>query len=118
MRDLLASPKFRFPVNKVVALTDPVLPASQLPYVNLGPSQTTHDGILIAMQKYLVEEPQHGDTVVFYYAGHGSLRVNSKGTKLALVVGGSVTHGDSTIVPSDAWTGALRAFSTLLLTRA
>jgi hypothetical protein len=106
VRDLLTSPKFGFPVDKVVAVTDPLLPASPLQYVNLGSSQTTHDGILAVMQKYLVDDPQPGDTVVFYYAGHGSLRVNSKGTKLSLAVEGHVTHADSTIVPSDAWTGA------------
>ena len=105
LRDLLTSPKFKFPPDKVVTITDPAL--SDLPQdsVNLGPAQTTHDGILAAMRKYLVDEPKHGDTVVFYYSGHGSLRVNSKGVKLALVVGSNVTHADTTIVPSDAWTG-------------
>ena len=39
------------------------------------------------MQKYLVDVPQKGDTVVFYDASHGSLRVNSKGNKLTVLVG-------------------------------
>ena len=106
MRDVLTSPKFGFPIDKVVAVTDPILPASPLHYANLGPNQTTHDGILAVMQHYLVDDPQRDDTVVFYFAGHGSLRVNSKGTKLSLSVNGHITHADSTIVPSDAWRGA------------
>jgi len=44
-------------------------------------NQATRDAILAAMQKYLVDEPASGDIVVFYYAGHGSLRYNSKSTK-------------------------------------
>jgi hypothetical protein len=106
MRDLLTSPKFGFPSGNVIAITDPILSGGQRHFVNLGPDGTTHEGILSAMQKYLVEEPKRGDTVVFYYSGHGSLRVNSKGTKLTLVVDGKVTHADNTIVPSDAWRGA------------
>ena len=58
-----------------------------------------------AMQKYLVDLPQRGDTVVFYYAGHGSLRLNSQGNKLSLMVNGKEVHADSTLVPADAWTG-------------
>jgi hypothetical protein len=105
-RDVLTSPKFGFPSDKIVTITDPALSDQSRRAINLGPAQTTHDGILAAMQKYLVDEPHSGDTVVFYYSGHGSLRVNSKGTKLTLVVNGNITHADSTIVPSDAWAGA------------
>jgi len=57
------------------------------------------------MRKYLVDTPKSGDTVVFYYAGHGSLRLNHKGTKLRVLVDGNMVPVDSTIVPSDAWTG-------------
>ena len=57
------------------------------------------------MQKYLVDEPKRGDTVVFYDASHGSLRVNSKGTKLTVLIGGKYVHADSTLVPSDAYQG-------------
>lgn len=105
MRDLLASPKFGFEAKNIAVLTNPELPATALPYVTLPASQTVHDGLLVAMQKYLVDVPQPGDTVVFYYAGHGSLRVNSLGTKLAMMVNGRPSHADSTLVPSDAWTG-------------
>ncbi|HTW60582.1 MAG TPA: caspase family protein [Terracidiphilus sp.] len=105
MRDLLSSPKFGFDPKDIVIVTNPALPPAQLPFANLPPAATTHDGLLAAMQKYLVDVPQKGDTVVFYYAGHGSLRVNSKGTKLAMLVDGKPSHADSTLVPSDAWTG-------------
>ena len=62
-------------------------------------TETDRAGILAAMQKYLVDEPQRGDTVVFYDASHGSLRVNSKGTKLTILSGGKYVHADSTLVP-------------------
>jgi hypothetical protein len=105
MRDLLVNPKFGFAPNGVVVLTNPALSESQLPYVTLPAAQTTRDGILAAMQKYLVDSPHSGDTIVFYYAGHGSLRLNSQGNKLSLMVNGKQIHADSTLVPSDAWTG-------------
>ncbi len=105
MRDLLASPKFGFPPPTVAVLTNPTLPPMQLPFVALPATQTTRDGILAAMQKYLVDLPHRGDTVVFYYAGHGSLRLNSQGNKLSLMINGKQVHADSTLVPSDAWTG-------------
>jgi len=107
MRDLLASPKFGFAPADITVLTDPGLPKSSLPFVVLPPIETTHDRLLAVMQKYLVDLPHRGDTVVFYYAGHGSLRVNSLGTKLTITLpDGRLTHADSTLVPSDAWTGA------------
>jgi len=106
MRDLLVSPKFGFSPDGVTVLTNPDLPSSQLPFTKLPAAQSSHDGILAAMKKYLVDVPNKGDTVVFYYAGHGSLRLNSKGSKLSLMVDGKEVHADSTLVPSDAWTGA------------
>jgi hypothetical protein len=105
MADLLSSAKFGFPSNQVVLLTNPA-PSHPRPGVTILPaSQTTHDGILAAMQKYLVDIPKKGDTVVFYDASHGSLRVNSKGAKLTVLVNGKYVHADSTLVPSDAYTG-------------
>src|SRR5579863_10196100 len=85
MADLLTSPKFGFPANQVALLTNPAPTLSRNGVVVLPASQTNHDGILAAMQKYIVEEPKPGDTVVFYDASHGSLRVNSKGTKLTVL---------------------------------
>ena len=105
MADLLASPKFGFPAGQVVLLTNPAPPQPRPGVVVLPADQTTHDGILAAMQKYLVNVPQKGDTVVFYDASHGSLRVNSKGNKLTVLVNGQYVHADSTLVPSDAYKG-------------
>lgn len=105
MADLLTSPKFGFPAKNVALLTNPA-PPHPGPGVQLLPaSDTTHDGILAAMQKYLVDIPQKGDTVVFYDASHGSLRVNSKGNKLTVLVNGEYVHADTTLVPSDAYKG-------------
>ncbi len=105
MADLLTSPKFAFPAAQVVLLTNPN-PTHPHPGVTILPAaQTTRDGILAAMQKYLVDLPQKGDTVVFYAASHGSLRVNSKGNKLTVLVNGRYLHADSTLVPADAYKG-------------
>jgi len=105
MADLLTSPKFGFPANQVVLLTNPAPPQPRSGVLVLPAAQTDHDGILAAMQKYLVDQPQRGDTVVFYVASHGSLRVNSKGNKLTVLVNGKYVHADSTLVPSDAYKG-------------
>src|SRR5580692_11323536 len=105
MADLLTSPKFGFPATNVVLLTNPAAPQPRKGINILPADQTTHDGILAAMQKYLVDVPQKGDTVVFYDASHGSLRVNSKGNKLTVLVNGQYVHADSTLVPSDAYKG-------------
>jgi hypothetical protein len=105
MADLLTSPKFGFPANQVALLTNPAPPQPRSGVVVLPASQTDHDGILAAMQKYLVDLPKPGDTVVFYDASHGSLRVNSKGNKLTILVNGKYVHADSTLVPSDAYKG-------------
>ncbi|HEY1502075.1 MAG TPA: caspase family protein [Acidobacteriaceae bacterium] len=105
MADLLTSPKFGFPANQVVLLTTPNPPHPAPGLLLLPVDQTTHDGILAAMQKYLVDIPHRGDTVVFYAASHGSLRINSKGNKLTVLVNGQYVHADSTLVPSDAYKG-------------
>jgi hypothetical protein len=105
MADLLTSPKFGFPAGQVVLLTNPATAKPRPGVVVLPATDTTHDGILAAMQKYLVDLPQKGDTVVFYDASHGSLRVNSKGNKLTVLVNGKYVHADSTLVPSDAYKG-------------
>ena len=105
MADILTSPKFGFPANQVVLLTNPNAPQPAPGLLLLPAEQTTRDGILAAMQKYLVDVPRPGDTVVFYAASHGSLRVNSKGTKLTVLMNGQYVHADSTLVPSDAWKG-------------
>jgi len=105
MAELLTSPKFGFPANQVVLLTTPNPPHPAPGLVLLPPEQTTRDGILSAMQKYLVDVPQRGDSVVFYAASHGSLRVNSKGNKLTVLVNHDYVHADSTLVPADSYKG-------------
>ena len=105
MADLLTSPKFGFPADNVVLLTNPGALRPRPGVVVLPAGQTSRDGILAALQKYLVDLPQRGDTVVFYDASHGSLRVNSKGSKLTVLVNGSYIHADTTLVPADAYKG-------------
>jgi len=105
MADLLTSPKFGFPAAQVYVLTNPA-PLQPRPGVVILPSaQTSRDGILAALQKYLVDVPERGDTVVFYDASHGSLRVNSKGNKISVLMNGAYVHADSTLVPADAYKG-------------
>ena len=82
--DVLTSPKFGFPADNVILLTDPAPRKVRPGVVSLSADQTTRDGILAAMKKYLVDVPQPGDTVVFYDASHGSLRVNTAGEKLTV----------------------------------
>lgn len=104
--DVLTSPKFGFPVDNVVLLTNPNPRKSRPGVVLLPAGQTTRDGILAAMQKYLVDVPRPGDTVVFYDASHGSLRVNTAGEKLTVRdENGKLVYVDSTLVPSDAYKG-------------
>jgi Caspase domain len=72
----------------------------------------TRAGILTAIDE-LIAASQQGDIVVFFYAGHGSQRVNSKAPP---------TFRDQTLVPADANAGAFdirnkelgRAFGKLL----
>jgi hypothetical protein len=83
VHELLASPKFAFAENNIHIVEE---------------EKATREGILHAMKKYLLDEPNRGDTVVFYYAGHGSQRFNSLTDK--------PFHLDETLVPSDASSGA------------
>jgi hypothetical protein len=104
--DVLTGPKFGFPADKVVLLTKPAPRQSRPGVVVLPADQTTHDGILAAMKKYIDQVPQPGDTVVFYFAGHGSLRVNTAGEKLTVRgEDGKLVFVDSTLVPSDVYKG-------------
>jgi hypothetical protein len=106
MADVLTSPKFGFPASNVVLLTNPAPRKSRAGVVILPADQTTRDGILAAMKKYIVDVPQPGDTVVFYDASHGSLRVNTAGEKLTVRdESGKLVNVDSTLVPSDAYKG-------------
>src|SRR6202012_5957999 len=92
MRAVLTSSKFGFPNDD-----------RHIHVVEDGAA--TRAGILAAMNKYLVEQPKKGDTVVLYIAGHGSLRVNRKSNKKAFDLAGTPTPLDNTIVPADAYLG-------------
>jgi hypothetical protein len=60
-------------------------------------AQATREEILAEIDKHLIGEPESGDTALFYFAGHGSQRLNSKSSKLDRL--------DETIVPADAYKG-------------
>jgi len=48
-------------------------------YVHILPeAEATHDGILKAIQKYLIDDAAPGDECLLYYGGHGSFIRNSK----------------------------------------
>jgi len=79
MRDLLRD-RFNFDLAHIRLLED---------------TAATREHVIGAIQQ-LVADAQPGDVVVFYYAGHGSQRVNS---------GSKPTGYDQTIVPADANTG-------------
>ena len=61
-------------------------------------AEATRAAVLAAIDKYVVNGPHSGDTVLFYFAGHGSQRFNSRSSK--------IDHLDETIVPADAYLGA------------
>ena len=77
--ELLESPTYGFAVTR---LTD----ESAL--------KPTKENILTAMQRVLVEQSNEGDTVLFYFSGHGSWVKNSLSDESDL--------RDETIVPADA----------------
>jgi uncharacterized caspase-like protein len=60
-------------------------------------AEATRAGVLAAIER-LIQDTRPGDVIVFFYAGHGSQRVNS----LADV---KLNHLDQTIVPADANAG-------------
>jgi hypothetical protein len=93
MREMLTSSKFGFPNDD-----------QHIHLLENGAA--TRAGILAAMNKYLIDQPHKGDTVVLYVAGHGSLRVNTKSEKQSFDLAGKATPLDNTIVPADAYLGA------------
>jgi hypothetical protein len=62
----------------------------------LPEAKATREGILAALNQ-LIADTRPGDFVVFYFAGHGSVRTDTLSSK---------NHLDETIVPRDAWSGA------------
>jgi hypothetical protein len=76
-----------------------VLPQFGFKEINqLTGQNATREAILAAVDQYIIGEPKAVDTVLFYYAGHGSQRYNSKSSKLDPL--------NETIVPADAYKGA------------
>lgn len=59
--------------------------------------EATREKILESIQTWLIEPAKRGDTVVFYYSGHGSLIVNPA----------EADKTDETLVPADSVVGAL-----------
>ncbi len=87
-------------------------------------SAATRAGILAAMTKYLINQPQKGDMVVLYVAAHGSLRVNTKSKKQTFDLGVSRHRWITPSCPRMLiWvqrmfaTAKWRAFSTRLWTK-
>ena len=60
--------------------------------------EATRDNILAAIQQYIIDIPEPGDEVFFFYAGHGSQVPNSLSDELNKL--------DETLVPTDAFFGA------------
>jgi uncharacterized caspase-like protein len=86
------------PENDVKSMAA-VLPQFGFKEINqLTGQNATREAILAAIDKYIIGEPKAGDTVLFYFAGHGSQRYNSKSSKTDRL--------DETIVPADAYKGA------------
>lgn len=59
----------------------------------LGDKDATHDGILSAFRRYLIDEAAPGDVCLFFYSGHGSQVKNT--------LGGEADQLDETLVPFD-----------------
>jgi hypothetical protein len=72
----------------------------------------TREGVLRAMQRYLVDEAQAEDTAVFYFSGHGSLRVNTGSQGVEFDVGGKPSPLENSLVAADAYLGADDIYST------
>jgi hypothetical protein len=62
-------------------------------------AQASRSAILAAIQSQLIDQAKPGDICVFFYAGHGSLIRNLKTNK--------ASGKDSTLVPADAYSGAM-----------
>jgi uncharacterized caspase-like protein len=82
VRDLLVA-RYEFPSTNVITLID---------------QQATRGTILGAIQSHLIDGVQQGDTVFFYFAGHGSQVLNSKSDEPDKL--------DESIVPADSRRGA------------
>lgn len=66
--------------------------------ITLLDEEATRENILAAIEKYVINNPNPGDDVFFFYAGHGSQVPNS--------LSDEVNKMDESIVPTDAALGA------------
>jgi Caspase domain len=101
MRALLTSEKFGFPDDEKHI------------HILLN-EQATRDGILQAMEQYLVKDPKSGDTVVLFISAHGSLRADPKGHGQLYNLDGTgrnPSYVENTIVPYDWYLGHDDIFS-------
>jgi hypothetical protein len=60
--------------------------------------EATREAILRAMEEHLVRPAKRGDTILFYYSGHGSQVQNTRSTELDKL--------DESLVPADSRAGA------------
>lgn len=97
MRQLLVSSKYGFPEENIHVLEG---------------NDLTRAGILKAMQRYLIDEAQPEDTIVFYFSGHGSLRVNTASQGVQFDIGGEPVPLENSLVAADAYLGADDIYST------
>lgn len=96
MRALLTSEKFGFAADEAHLHV-------------LNGAAATRAAILAAINTYLLDGLNAGDTAVLYMSGHGSLRLNSMGDGQAFDLDGTGMHAEKlegTLVTADAYLGA------------
>jgi hypothetical protein len=93
----IAWPNLQGPENDVASMAAILAQFGFAETHQLTGSQATRTAILAAVDKYMIADTRRGDTALFYFAGHGSQRLNTKSSKL--------DHLDETIVPADAYLG-------------
>ena len=84
------------PVDDVCSLRELLISAYSFQSNNVHVVQdkdATHDSILAAFKRYLIDEAQPGDICLFFYSGHGSQVKNTRG--------GEADQLDETLVPYD-----------------
>jgi len=93
-------PNLKGPVNDVEALRQVLIHRFEFEEKNIHTlldRAATRDAMLAAIRKYIIEEPQRGDIVLFFYAGHGAQVTNSRTDE---------DDGfDETLVPADSYKG-------------
>ena len=99
-------PDLRGPLNDVESMHLLLRDTYGFPDANIAilkDRDATRDGILKALDA-LIASSQPGDEVVFFFAGHGSQRLNTT-SGLNTAAAGKQEGRDETIVPADAYKG-------------